>query len=606
MHVVTFYSYKGGVGRTLSLVNVAFELAARGKRVLVVDFDLEAPGIPSYEVFPRIRQTPGIVDYVTAYLSSGIAPDVRDYIAESAEQNLWVMPAGKADANYGVRLSAIDWQTLYSKNDGYLLFEDMRSQWKTVLNADYVLIDSRTGHSDIGGICTRQLPDVVVACFFPNMQNIYGMSSVVKTIVSEANRGGRTIDLLPVPSRVPALDDEHGILARNLAVAEQEIGYTLPSATIHHYDSIALVSDAIFVKDRGGSRLAKEYKDLANAIVQSNIRDSDGALAFLEGLRDRFFTEQGVAVSDVMMQKLEDISLIHAESGRVLEAVADIRFLLMQHESVHLLLSAALDTGYRKSSVLRKRAAALQSLGRSDDAISDLQGILSIDAPDVSDVIYAVRILSLEAPHTLVNQVPRIAERLTVAERIKIASMLTGSRDTLDLAEHILVSSLTEVKDVELRNSATRDLMLVLIGAGKFEKAVTLSDKVEPAARGIAWYFNRAMALWGVEGFPDRDAFQIVLALAGSHEGNDANFSLCLALAYAIIGDTEHARLCLSKAQNAIRLTAVPTFSPWRYLTVRPSDFRSDIAAVRQFVDVEEYIEKPAPLFLRQEKRLIH
>ena len=47
MYVVTFYSYKGGVGRTLALLNVAYELADSGQRVLVVDFDLEAPAIHS-------------------------------------------------------------------------------------------------------------------------------------------------------------------------------------------------------------------------------------------------------------------------------------------------------------------------------------------------------------------------------------------------------------------------------------------------------------------------------------------------------------------------------------------------------------------------------
>ena len=42
--IITFYSYKGGTGRTMLLANVAWILATNGKRVLVVDWDLEAPG----------------------------------------------------------------------------------------------------------------------------------------------------------------------------------------------------------------------------------------------------------------------------------------------------------------------------------------------------------------------------------------------------------------------------------------------------------------------------------------------------------------------------------------------------------------------------------
>ncbi len=49
MHTIAFYSFKGGVGRTLALVNVGVELVLTGRKVLLVDFDLEAPGIDTFE-----------------------------------------------------------------------------------------------------------------------------------------------------------------------------------------------------------------------------------------------------------------------------------------------------------------------------------------------------------------------------------------------------------------------------------------------------------------------------------------------------------------------------------------------------------------------------
>ena len=61
MYVVTFYSYKGGVGRTMALVNTAVELATNGRKVLIVDFDLEAPGISTYSPFTSLTMSPGIV-----------------------------------------------------------------------------------------------------------------------------------------------------------------------------------------------------------------------------------------------------------------------------------------------------------------------------------------------------------------------------------------------------------------------------------------------------------------------------------------------------------------------------------------------------------------
>ena len=46
--IVTFYSYKGGTGRTMALANTAWILASNGNKVLVVDWDLESPGLHKY------------------------------------------------------------------------------------------------------------------------------------------------------------------------------------------------------------------------------------------------------------------------------------------------------------------------------------------------------------------------------------------------------------------------------------------------------------------------------------------------------------------------------------------------------------------------------
>ena len=54
--VITFYSYKGGTGRSMALANVATLLARRraagSRRVLVIDWDLEAPGQHHYFPWP--------------------------------------------------------------------------------------------------------------------------------------------------------------------------------------------------------------------------------------------------------------------------------------------------------------------------------------------------------------------------------------------------------------------------------------------------------------------------------------------------------------------------------------------------------------------------
>ena len=95
MYVHTFYSFKGGVGRTLALANVAVHLARRGRRVLVVDFDLEAPGLDTFPPLRPEEPVPGLVDYVVEYLKTDQAPDIRGFVGQSpAVDNLLVMPSG--------------------------------------------------------------------------------------------------------------------------------------------------------------------------------------------------------------------------------------------------------------------------------------------------------------------------------------------------------------------------------------------------------------------------------------------------------------------------------------------------------------------------------
>ncbi len=70
--IVTFYSYKGGTGRTMALANVCWILAANGKRVLAMDWDLEAPGLHRF-FHPFLD--PGVLDATT-----GVIDMIGDYV----------------------------------------------------------------------------------------------------------------------------------------------------------------------------------------------------------------------------------------------------------------------------------------------------------------------------------------------------------------------------------------------------------------------------------------------------------------------------------------------------------------------------------------------
>ena len=198
---VTFYSYKGGVGRSTALANVATLLAEdddHPQKVLVWDFDLEAPGL--HKLFPpKTRIQHGFVDMVYEFAETRKVPPVHDFIYESSLPNISVLPAGKICDAYCSRLEAIDWASFFSKQEQPEFFPDVIKQIRA-MNFNYVLIDSRTGLNDQAGICTQVLPKLVVILFRLTSQNIDGLLHVVPAIKNQSQTHKREIDILPVAS----------------------------------------------------------------------------------------------------------------------------------------------------------------------------------------------------------------------------------------------------------------------------------------------------------------------------------------------------------------------------------------------------------------------
>lgn len=197
--VVTFYSYKGGVGRTLALANVGALLCRWGYKVLCVDWDLEAPGLHLYfEKWIKPAPTPdasssrpGLTELIQAQVD-GLHPKWSDFVTKvrfpKTSHALSLMTAGKQDQSYVERMQALDWKRLYDEHHLGNFLEALRTEWKEKF--DFVLIDSRTGITDIGGICTVQLPDLLVLLFTANLQSLRGSLEVV-------NRAKKTRHSLP-------------------------------------------------------------------------------------------------------------------------------------------------------------------------------------------------------------------------------------------------------------------------------------------------------------------------------------------------------------------------------------------------------------------------
>ncbi|MFF8530928.1 FxSxx-COOH system tetratricopeptide repeat protein [Streptomyces sp. NPDC015532] len=240
--IITFYSYKGGTGRTMALANTAWILAAGGKRVLAVDWDLEAPGLHRF-FHPfldanALAATTGVIDIINEYAWAATSGPQRsgqwhlDYarveqhaISLTPERlglrfqeggSLDFLGAGRLDRSYSASVSSFEWDNFYERLGGGLFLDALRDDMKAAY--DYVLIDSRTGLSDNADICTIHMPDVLVDCFTLSDQSLDGAAAVARD-VGEAYRR-RWIRVLPVLMRVDENEKEKVDAGRSLARAK--------------------------------------------------------------------------------------------------------------------------------------------------------------------------------------------------------------------------------------------------------------------------------------------------------------------------------------------------------------------------------------------------
>jgi hypothetical protein len=210
--VTTFYSYKGGVGRTFLLANVAWLLARWGRRVLCLDWDLEAPGLDRY-LAPNAPPRAGVLDLIRGLGGAGPAVDWRTLGLEVAgpwtgDGALTLISAGRRDDDYIEQVQALDWAKM-SEHGLEPALEGVRAEWIEAF--DHVLIDSRTGITDVGAICAAQLPDLLALVFTATFQSLDGGIDVVNRAL--AARGRMPIDrggfrVLPVPCRVHTGEEE--------------------------------------------------------------------------------------------------------------------------------------------------------------------------------------------------------------------------------------------------------------------------------------------------------------------------------------------------------------------------------------------------------------
>ncbi len=177
--IVSIHSFRGGTGKSNTTANLASQAALRGKRVGVVDTDIQSPGIHVLFGLDEKKMGKTLNDYLHGKCTiSEVAFSVGDFVARDdqikgrsqlAGTSLWLFPS----SINGKEISEI----LRHGYDVNLLNTGLQTLMKE-LKLDYLFIDTHPGLNE-ETLLSVAISDVLVVILRPDNQDFQGTSVTV-------------------------------------------------------------------------------------------------------------------------------------------------------------------------------------------------------------------------------------------------------------------------------------------------------------------------------------------------------------------------------------------------------------------------------------------
>ena len=217
--IISVHSFRGGTGKSNTSANVSAQLAASGKRVAVIDTDVQSPGI--HVLFGFDENIPGhsLIDFL--YGSCAIvdaAHDVSDRVSSSAGGlaeggRLWLIPSSMKAGDIA--------KVLRQGYDVELLNEGFRSLVKD-LELDVLIIDTHPGLNE-ETLLSITISDILLLILRPDKQDFQGTAVTV-----DIARRLEVPELLLLVNKVPSTADRDAVAADVAAAYNSEVAGVLP------------------------------------------------------------------------------------------------------------------------------------------------------------------------------------------------------------------------------------------------------------------------------------------------------------------------------------------------------------------------------------------
>jgi len=398
--VTTFYSFKGGLGRTLLLAWTARALVAKGKKVVALDLDLEAPGLHyKLGVASDADLGAGVVGLITSFQRGDPPPaDLRTWLRPVPGTDLLqLFPAGSSCfGDYCRSLADVSWEDLFfgPNPQGVRFFTWLREAIERDVGPDHLLIDARTGITEMGGAALGLLADQVLALVGTSPEGVDGTRDVLRSVVAMP-RGGRAAPRIGVVlSRIPGSLDADDLQRIRRTIRDHVSEEATPlTATVAVELPLVVRSEPglqvneLAALDSDDLRLHSDYRTvldwvLGEAVPTSAPGDMLATSASHESIRDvvalqrRLLGKQAERYLPEVANSLSSLGAKLSELGRREDALA------AAEEAVAITTELTAQRPHLHAPTLQWRAQTLRTLleqsGRASDSSSPLTAALAL------------------------------------------------------------------------------------------------------------------------------------------------------------------------------------------------------------------------------------
>ncbi len=263
LQVISFYSYKGGVGRTIALLETAYLMAAAGRRILILDLDIEAPSLHNIFCEQIHDKESGVNGGIIQYMYETVVQKRESLSLEEIfcplnlkdiSGEIFLIPAvKKIDSEYIYQIGQIQTQQIQEQDIFGKIFANLADR----LRLDAVLIDTRAGFNPWGSLSLLALSNQVIFLAYPNTENMEGLNTAFELVKNAGN-----MRYAVAVSQIVASDE--GKIKADRLFQSLKIDQEQP-ITIYYNQSIAL-SNMYPVTTDG---VLGEYKELADYLLDN-------------------------------------------------------------------------------------------------------------------------------------------------------------------------------------------------------------------------------------------------------------------------------------------------------------------------------------------------